>query len=409
MSIFNQIVTIENIRAAYFEVIEKFEEKNKSYSYSGYDEMALSDYDFTSEEMFLQIQDELNNFKPINPSLELLIPKKNKEGTRPVYIHTIIERIKSQAVFRIVYPIFDEYFSHYLFSYRPSHPYHRALKTIVRRYHCLESHENILIGDIGTYSDVINPHILKEQIKNLNFDNATIRLLELYIDMPMLQQGEIRHSESGILTGLPITVMFNNLYLDAFDKDIAHKLSMYRRVGDDFIAFDTEDNLKEITFIMQGHLDTLKIPRDCQKIQIIKKTDAFGFLGYQFSDGVISLLAKSERNIKIYLRSRLRYSPYSSLEKRKRKFYKIFHEQEALKYYFIQIVRQYNHCNDRSQIQHLSDYFFVRLSIYFYGSYNQRNKRKTKKIIQDMNTTSLMRYYIDFHSGKYDVKKLKFM
>ncbi|MCI5050753.1 MAG: reverse transcriptase domain-containing protein [Candidatus Pacebacteria bacterium] len=406
MNIFSKIIDIDNIREAYFEVVQKFEEQNRSYSYSGIDGKRLADYDFDSENLFLTIKKELEVFQTINPSLEIMIPKKNKPGLRPVYIHTLKERIKSQAVFRIVYPYFDEYFTHYVYSYRPSHPYETAIKTVVRRYKNTAHQESILIGDIGSYSDNINPQILKKQIQRIGFDADTNKILYLYVDMQMFQEGEIRSSERGILTGLPITVLFNNLYLNSFDKIFGKELSLYRRVGDDFIAFDNKENLQKAKKEMHVLLDELLVPQKDQKIEIIKKNNCFKFLGYEFNNGIISILPKSVRNIKIYLRSRLRYRPFHSCDKKIKNFKKLFFEKEALKYYFVQIVRQYNHCNDREQIKHLADYFLIRATIYFFGTYTKRNRRLTQKILRDLDIPSLTQYYRAFHSGSMSPEKL---
>jgi hypothetical protein len=44
------------------------------------------------------------------------------------------------------------------------------------------------------------------------------------------------------LAGSPMSVLFFNLYLNDMDKMIGQKYAFYRRVGDDFIIFDTSSN-----------------------------------------------------------------------------------------------------------------------------------------------------------------------
>lgn len=401
MNVYETIISLSNIEAAYFEVVAKFEEMSRSHRYRGIDGMTLSDYDFTSLSLFQDIHDELTEGRPIDPSLEAHIPKRNKPGTRPVYVHTIKERVKSQAVYRVVEPVFNAYFSEYLFSYRTTHPHYKALKSVVKRYR--NNQEGyLLLGDISSYSDIINPNILKEKIVDVGFDERTNQLLFLYVDMLYLSKGKIRSSEEGIITGLPVTVMFNNLYLDSFDKQFGNELSLYRRVGDDFIAFDTEeiltDTLQEMSEMLVDHL----IDIDHQKMKIQKVSDPFTFLGYLFEKGTISIPPQSQKNIEKRIRYDLRFRFFRSQKDRIKKLHQILYTGTSLHHYFVQIIRQYNHVDNMGQIQSLSDYFYKRLVIYFFGSYSERNHRRTKEFTKNMNLPSFIQYYISFHKGEGD-------
>lgn len=408
MNTYHQIIDLENITQAYFEVVQKLEETNRAYRYSGVDGCSLGDYDFTSGATIKEIQVELIEEQVITPALEMHIPKRNKPGTRPVYIHTIKERIKAQAVYRVVVPIFDEYFSAYLFSYRTSHPHYKAIRTVVRKYN-RDISGHMIIGDISSYSDIINPEILKQQINQIGFDIKTNNLLYLYVDSMLFQKGEIQSSPEGIITGLPITVMFNNLYLDAFDKIIGKESKLYRRVGDDFIAFDTRENLELIRRKMVDLLVGIKILPQSQKIHIQKISEPFSFLGYLFDNGKISILPQSVKNIQIRIRKQLKFYPFNRLPDKIHKLRKILYTGNSLKHYFIQIIRQYNHVNDTEQIEFLSNYFYKRLVIYLYGIYTPRTHRKTKKVLQKINLPSLMKYYLAFQTGKKSGKELKNM
>lgn len=406
---YKKIISLENISEAYFDVVEKMEETRRSHKYSGFDAKVLGSYDFFSESLLKEIQIELTNANPITPALEMEIPKRTKLGTRLIYIHTIKERIKSQAVYRVVEPVFDSYFSKYLFSYRSSHPHYKAIRTVVRRYH-KNNNEHVLIGDISSYSDIINPNILKEQIKLLNFDEMTNNLLFLYVDMQFLQNGIKKKSEKGIITGLPVTVMFNNLYLDIMDKKIGDRIDLYRRVGDDFIAFGSYEALVSMKKQMVDILLDLKIPIESQKINLQKVSDSFSFLGYLFNNSLVSILPFSAKQIQKKMRLKLKFYEFSSIKDKRRKLKEVLFAGESIQHDFIQIVRQYNHSSDINQMKFLSDYFIKRLVIYFFGSYTPRNHRELRKITSHMKIPSLLKYYVAFqtgsHSGK-DLKKIK--
>ncbi|MCB0464043.1 MAG: hypothetical protein KDC81_15195 [Flavobacteriaceae bacterium] len=410
MNTYEHIIELDNIREAYLEVVQKLEESNRTYRYRAIDGYTLSDYDFISEQLIQDIQTEIIQEKKITPALEMHIPKRNKPGTRPVYIHTIKERVKAQAIYRVIAPIFDDYFSPYLFSYRTSHPHYKAIRTIVRKYK-RDPSGYMIIGDISSYSDIINPDILKQQIKKIGFEQKVNSLLDLYVDAQLIEKGIISSSPHGIITGLPITVMFNNLYLDYFDKQIGGQVALYRRVGDDFIAFDTYENLQSIHKKMVALLVNVKIQPEYQKISLQKTSEPFTFLGYLFCNGVISIPHQSIKNIQIHIRKSLAFYQFNTQQEKVTLFKKKLFQGTSLKHYFIQIIRQYNHVNDVEQIKFLSQYFYKRVVIYFFGSYSSRNHRKTKKLLKDkkINTPSLMKYYIAFHTGAYKGKYLKYI
>lgn len=406
MNMYEKIISLENISEAYFDLVEKMEETGRANRYSGFDAKVLGSYDFFSENLLNEIQAELINNKEITPALSMDIPKRTKLGTRVIYLHTIKERIKSQSVYRIVEPFFDLYFSKYLFSYRSSHPHYKAIRTVVRRYN-KKYNEYVLVGDISSYSDVINPNILKKQIRALGFDDMTNNLIFLYVDMQFLSNGIRCSSEKGIITGLPVTVLFNNLYLDLMDKKIGEISDVYRRVGDDFIVFGSLNDLQNIKQEISDILIKLKISVEYQKIQIQKTLKPFNFLGYLFNRGVISILPFSVKQIQKKIRSMLRFYEFSSIKNKKKQLKKILFTGESMQYNFIHIVRQYNYSNDIDQMRFLSDYFLKRLVIYFFGSYTSKGRYMLRKVTLGMKIPSLIKYYVAFQTGRCSGENLK--
>lgn len=400
-NLYEKIISEKNIQEAYLDVVVRFENESKTNNYQGIDGKSLVDYDISISELVSEIKNDFISRKQITPAIEVHIPKRTKEGTRTIYLHTVHERIRAQAVYRVVEPYFDRYFSKYLFSYRKSHPHYRAIKSVVKRYHQKREYDHLLIGDISSYSDIINPEILKGKIKQLGFDDATNELLFLYVDMPFFRKGRYQTTEIGIITGLPVTVLFNNLYLDEFDKVFGEQSDLYRRVGDDFIAFGTRAELVGLQSRMQEFLRGVLIKDEFQKIEIVERTEHFGFLGFEFFQETISILPISVKRIQKKLRLLLRYREFSSENDRLKKFSEILLEgPSSVRFYFIELVKHYNHVNNHEQIAWLSRYFFVRVTIFFFNKYNYRNWRKTKEIIKNLSVPSLLRYHQVFQSGK---------
>lgn len=397
---YESILSRANLEKAYYAVLQKFEEESKVSKYYSLDGLHISDYDFDSVSLIDTIEYELKNKTKIQPALKIEIPKKNKKGNRSIYIHVVKERIKAQAIYQVVEPVFEKIYTNYLFSYRKTRPYHTALRTVVRRY-ASKKEQHILIGDVSNYSDTINPVILKQKIKEIDFDTDTFELLSLYLNCTYIEDGVEKRHEKGILTGLPITVMFNNLYLNNMDKEIGKKSALYRRIGDDFIVFDSLENLSQIEKKIETELISVDISIEKQRMELLSIDEKFTFLGYDFEKGSISISSKTVSTFKIFLRKKLRYSKLS-LVKKQRKLYSILYAGEHSIFINLkQLIRQYPHLNNYKQINEITRYLETRITIFLFGTYSQRNYRKTKEHISKFKEINLKRLYIKFHSGNY--------
>lgn len=398
IDLYKKIISKDNIVEAYKNIVQKFDKSGKSNKYSGYDGLNLNNYDYETNDILKKIQLELTELSNFEDAIKVSIPKKSKVGYRDVYLHNVKERIKAHAVYQIVEPFIDKILSPYLFSYRASHPHHLVIRGILRRLK-KNKEEFILTGDISRYSDNIDQGILIEKIKNLNFDNKTSSLIIKCIYIKYIDKGIISKMEKGIVTGLPITVLFNNLYLNDLDKKIGKKISFYRRVGDDFIAFGSYKELLEIKKDIEDSLEYLKINKTEQKLKIIRNSDDFVFLGYRFRDNQVCIPDFSLNKIKSRIRKKLKFYPVSIKQKIKI-LKKILHGKNSLFIEIIEILKQYNYVNDERQIKKLSNYFFIRLTIFFFNSYSSRNHRKTIDVTRNIKLPSIFNFYISVHRGE---------
>jgi len=405
-SLYQKIISLENISNAYLKVVEKFAEEGKSNRYFGFDGKTLNSYSFDSLEMIKKAQEELINLKEIRPGLKLTIPKKKKVGFRDVFIHNIIERVKNQAVYQVVAIEADNFLSDNLFSYRSSHPHYKAVISVSKRYRKRFKEDWVLVGDISDYTDNMDQELLKEKLERLNFGKEVNEILSLFIKKTYFEKGQKIIDKKGVFPGMPTTVFFYNFYLDEMDKKISSMCSMYRRVGDDFLIFDTYEKVCEMKEEIEKILLELKLSKDNHKISIQKASEYFKFLGYSFDNGTISILPKTISQIKTRIRKRLKYYPVS-LEKKIKRLKQIIFEKEPLMLDLVETIYQYNQSNDQKQFKELSDYFFTRITMFFYGTLNKKNKYKTIEIIKKLNIPSPYMYFVYFHNGRYNIRQLR--
>jgi hypothetical protein len=338
--------------------------------------------------------------KPLTSATELIIPKK-RGGERKIYIYTVQDRIKAQAVFRILEPFFEEQYSSFLFSYRSSHPSYYAAKSVAKRYKKYFGQDNVFCADISDYTESIEKDILVQKLKNSGLEEGVLKLLNLFINNSIISDGKIKYWNKGVIQGTPIITFFANIYLNDLDKYVGKKVSFYRRVGDDFIIFDKDiQRVKEIIKFILKELKTLGLNINKHKTKLIKSSENFTFLGYDFKDNKISINKSSIDKTIGFWRRKLKY--YNGRDKKKISHLKkiLYQDQDCIHDQFVEFISSYRQANDKKQIKKLSENFFRILTKYFFKTYSSRNQRLTKEILKDINIPSLYQYFLDFHNGK---------
>jgi hypothetical protein len=397
--LFDEITKKENIEKAYFDIVEKFDLDSKSFRYKGVDGISLNDIDTNSEEIIETARKEMIGFKKAQPAYKNYIPKKNG-NKRVVFIYPVKERIKAEAIFRVLMPIFDEYFSGYLYSYRSSHPSYYAARSAVRRYKRHYGKNFILVTDISDYSDTIDHNNLIKKIHDFGLDNKTIKLLNLFIKSETIEQGRIQKQSKGILSGTPLCSILSNLYIDDFDKWAGKYVSFYRRVGDDIIAMDKDETkIDKLKNELAEYTKKLKIKTNEEKTKIIKDTEDFNFLGYHFSDSKIGFDKSSYKRIIISWEELIFSKRCRTIGEKVRYIKKVIKDKKfGLDNNLNQIINQKLLVDDTKQIKKISEDFFKIITKYLFGSYTQKNRRLVKKYLKDVEINSLFKYY----------KKIKF-
>jgi len=402
MDKYNQIISIGNIRNAYFDLVEKFDLKGYSIKYTGIDGLALKDIDANSEDVFEEIRDELISLKEIRHVVQYKIPKKNSNGIRDIFIYTIKERIKAQAIYRVVEPVFEEAYSPFLFSYRSSQPSYFAARSVVRRYKRRYAEDNVLIVDFSSYSDFIEYKVLTEIIEKLGFSKKVMQLLKLFINVKVFDDSGLEtEKQYGLMQGVPLIALFANIYLNDLDKYIGKKAQFYRRVGDDLIICDpNKEKLEEIYSEVLKATEENNLIIKKEKTKLINSSQEFNFLGYTFKENTVRIKDTGIKRIVSRWKTKLRYSHLK--EQRKIRILRelLYGEGVNMQIEFKQIVKQYMFVDEQAQFKKLYSTFIKLLVKFFYGKYSERNHRLTLKLIENVNIPSLYKNYIDLHNGK---------
>jgi len=112
-SLYQQIIEEKNIQAAYLEVYESFLKKSAVYDYDVIDAEQIHHTELYLAEFLDQIRQELIEQTPMRIAQSIAIPKKNGK-TRKIYMLPVRERVKCQAIYRILQIHLKPTYSKYL-------------------------------------------------------------------------------------------------------------------------------------------------------------------------------------------------------------------------------------------------------------------------------------------------------
>ncbi len=166
---------------------------------------------------------------------EYVVFKISDPKPRVIHKATVRDRLLHHALYRILYPFFDNKFIFDSYSCRVNKGTHAALDRF-RRFSFKVSKNNtrtvwVLKCDIKKFFASIDHKILISIIKDSISDKDTIWILSEVINSFDLGIGK------GIPLGNLTSQLFANIYMDRFDKFVKHvlKVKYYIRYADDFV------------------------------------------------------------------------------------------------------------------------------------------------------------------------------
>lgn len=265
--LFLQIISVPNLLKAFYEFRKGKRHRSE-----------VAEFELNLEENIFGLYEELKNgtyqhgsyfqFKVFDPKLRII----HKASVRDRVIH--------QAVYRVLYLIFDQTFIRDSYSSRVGKGTHKAVKqleTISQKIsHNYKQPCFALKLDIKSFFHSIDHQVLISILKKKIFCPQTIQLTEKII----------KSFKTGNTKGLPLgnvtSQLFANIYLNEFDQYVTRHLGErdYIRFCDDIMIVKPTDDFfsflsKSTDFLKTKLRLTLKLP----KLKVIKLSWGFDFLG----------------------------------------------------------------------------------------------------------------------------------
>jgi retron-type reverse transcriptase len=335
-SLFHNIVSLSNLLLAWKE-FKKCKSAKKD----------IVEFEFNLENNLFELQKELvNKTYKSNPYEAFFVhdPKR-----RHIHKATVRDRVLNQAVFRILYQIFDKHFIFHSYSSRIEKGTHKASKKLFVSL-CKKSKNwrqpvFILKCDVRKFFDSIDHQILFELINKKISDIETIWLVDKIL----------KSFEKSPRVGLPLgnvtSQLFANIYLNELDQFIKHKLKVkyYFRYADDFIL--TSSNEKSLLFYkkeIENFLEqNLKIKLHPNKVLIRKLKQGIDFVGYVILPNATVLRTKTKNRIFKKLKKAQKELIFGGISKEK------FHQ---IKTSYLGVIK---HCKNKKLKRDLGKFLFL--------------------------------------------------
>ena len=212
--------------------------------------------------------------------------KINDPKPRLIHKATVRDRLLHHAVYRILYPFFDDIFIADSFSCRNEKGAHRAM-TRFKKFAGIVSKNNtrtcwILKCDVRKFFASIDQNILLKILDARISDKRIVALLKEITGS--FNSPGVGHLGIGLPLGNLTSQLFSNAHLNEFDQFVKHKLKVkyYIRYADDFVIFSESKEYLENMVIGIGEFlrQKLKLTLHPEKIFIKTLAQGMDFLGW---------------------------------------------------------------------------------------------------------------------------------
>lgn len=219
-----QIVEIDNLRAAYIRVVS-----NKGAC--GIDGMTVDDmYAWCREHIDELIDSLLDGYYIPSPVRGVEIPKHGG-GKRQLGIPTAVDRMVQQAILQVLTPILERQFSDSSYGFRPGRSAHQAINKASE--YVKEGCIYVADIDLEKFFDRVNHDVLMARVARYIKDKRLLKLVRAFLNAGLMQNGVIHTRSKGTPQGGPLSPLLANILLMDFDRELEKRGHRFVRYADD--------------------------------------------------------------------------------------------------------------------------------------------------------------------------------
>jgi group II intron reverse transcriptase/maturase len=187
------------------------------------------------------------------------IPKAGSPGeTRPLGIPTFEDKVLQRAVVMVLEPLYEQDFLDCSYGFRPGRSAHQALDALWHQTMAMGGGW-ILDVDIRKFFDTIDHKHLWDFLKRRVRDGVLLRLIGQWLRAGVLEDGCLRHPETGSPQGGVVSPLLSNVFLHHvldqwFASEVQPRLkgrSFLIRYADDFVmGFSQEEDARRVLAVL---------------------------------------------------------------------------------------------------------------------------------------------------------------
>ncbi|MCA1695328.1 MAG: group II intron reverse transcriptase/maturase [Actinobacteria bacterium] len=169
------------------------------------------------------------------PARRVMIPKPGvKDEYRPLSIPAVRDRIVQAAVKIVFEPVFEADMLDCSFGFRPKRSAHDALQVLLDGYG--QGRRWVVETNIANCFSAIPHEKLIQAVEERICDQSLLRLLRGILRAGVMEDGQVRRTDTGTPQGGVVSPVLCNVYLHRLDRAWDEQDGTLARYGDDLIA-----------------------------------------------------------------------------------------------------------------------------------------------------------------------------